>query len=149
MFEAQLFVVVADARIVPETIESEEVAPGLDRLGVRPRDDRGADSPSGTVPPDCELVHVDGVGRSLAPVQRVIPQKRDRRDGIPFVLDHVHLGARDRRRELVARKGERPLLVAQFADPAGCLIQELGHRVLVLPVCGPDVHSTSIASPNE
>src|SRR5437660_9829507 len=73
VLEAQLLVVAANARIVAKTVEAEEGPPGSGGVSVGPVDDRAADALPGTRPPHRELVDVGGVGRALAPVDRVVP----------------------------------------------------------------------------
>ena len=150
MLEAEVFVVVADARVVAEAVEAEELASGLGSFGVRPLDDRGADAAAGLVAPHGELVHVERVGRPVAPVHRVVQQHRHRRDRLAVLrLDDVHLAAVDRGGELVARKRQRPLAEAELVDPVGRLVEQRGDGLGVFVACAPDVHSTSIASPKE
>src|SRR5215212_2372421 len=96
MLEAEAFVVRADAGILAETVEP-QVGPAGRRCGrVRPVDDRTADSLSGASPRDRELVHVRRVGRSVAPVRRVVPEQRDGRNRVAVDFRQVDLAALDR-----------------------------------------------------
>src|SRR3954468_4705174 len=150
MLEAQVFVVVPDARVVAEAVEPEELASGFRSLGVRPLDDGGADAAAGTVAAHGELVQVERVVRAVAPILRVVLQQRERRDRLVVLpLDDVDLAAVDRLGKLVARERERPLLEAELGNPDGRLVEELGDGVRVFMACALDVHSTSIASPKE
>src|SRR3954467_15097317 len=97
MLEAQVFVVVPDARVVAEAVEPEELASGFRSLGVGPLDDRGADAAAGTVAPHGELVQVERVLRAVPPILRVVLQQRERRDRLVVLsLDDVDLAAGDR-----------------------------------------------------
>src|SRR3954449_5630447 len=150
MLEAQVFVVVPDARVVAEAVEPQELASGFRGLGIRPLDDGGADAAAGTVAPNGELVQVEGVLRAVAPILRVVVQQRERRDRLVVLsLDDVDLAAVDRLGKLVARERERPLLEAELGNPHGRLVEELRDGVRVFMACALDVHSTSIASPKE
>ena len=80
MLEAQVLVVVPDARVAAEAVKPEELASGLRSLGVRPLDDGGADAAAGTVASYGELVQVERVLRAVAPILRVVLQQRERRD---------------------------------------------------------------------
>src|SRR5262245_61881401 len=96
MLEAELLVVGTDGRIVAETVKSEEVASGGRGRCVGPLDDCRADPPARTRATHRELVDVRGVGRTLAPVHRVVPEQRDRGDHLSVELGDVHLAAVDR-----------------------------------------------------
>src|SRR4029077_13177761 len=136
MLEAQVFVVVPDARVVAEAVEPEELASGFRSLGVRPLDDGGSDAAAGTVAPHGELVQVERVLRTVAPILRVVLEQRERRRRlVVFSLDDVDLSAVDRLGELVAREWERPLLEAELADPDGRLVEQFRDGVRVLVAC--------------
>src|SRR5919112_4410377 len=89
MLEAEPFVVLADARVVADAVEPEEVASCARRRAVGPFDDRVADAPSCTGAAHGELVDVRRVGRTLAPVRRVVPEQRHGRDDITVKLRDV------------------------------------------------------------
>src|SRR6476659_9759945 len=82
VLEPEALVVRADAGIVAETIEAEEVPPGSRRCSVGPLHDRLADSPAGRGAADGKLVDVSRVGLRIRPVLLVLPEQRDGRDGI-------------------------------------------------------------------
>ena len=70
--------------------------------------------------------------------------------GTPILLlDHIHLAAVNRVGDLVAGERQRPLAEAEVVDPRRCLVEQGGDGHGVLMVRTADVHSTSIASPNE
>src|SRR5262245_22921618 len=123
VLEAQALVVRADAGIVAETVEAEEVAACVRRGLVRPLDDRLADALPGTGAADGELVDVRRVRRLVWPVERVVPLQRHGRDGRAVDLGDVDVPALDRSRELVVRERERPLFIALLADPNGRLVE--------------------------
>src|SRR5262245_43849346 len=149
VLEAEPLVVRADAGIVAGTVEAEEVAARGRRRSVGPLDDRLPDALPGACAADGELVPVRGVGRLTGPVARVLPQQRHRRDDALLQLGHVHLAALDRSGDLVARKRQRPLLVAARPGPNGRLVEQRGHCGRVSCLAPANVHRTSIASPNE
>src|SRR5262245_4639441 len=86
MLEAELLVVGADGRIVAGTVQSEEVASGGRGRRVRPLDDGGADPPARAGATHHKLVDVRSVGRTLAPVHRIVPEQRDRGDHVSVEL---------------------------------------------------------------
>src|SRR5919112_988896 len=130
MLEAEPFVVLANARVVADAVEPEEVA-------------------SCTGAAHGELVDVRRVGRTLGPVRRVVPEQRHGRDDITVKLRDVHLAAVDCRCDLLARIRKRPLFIAAFAYPHGRLVQQGAHFGHVTRLAPAHVHRTSMASPKE
>src|SRR5881397_2519220 len=86
VLEAEALVVRTDPGIVAEAIEPEERAPGLRRLLVGPFDERLPDAASGVGTGDGELVDVRGVGWTLAPIHRVVPEQGHGRDDVALQL---------------------------------------------------------------
>src|SRR5436305_15130869 len=91
VFEAEPLVVTPDGRVVALRVEPDERAARSSRRRVDPFDDPFAEPPSGERTPDRELVKVDGVGRSLAPEEGVVPQQRERRCRLVVDLDDIQL----------------------------------------------------------
>ena len=76
-------------------------------------------------------MHVESVGRPVAPVHRVVDQHRDGRHRLAVLrLDDVDLTAVDRGGELVAGKRQRPLAEAEVVDPHRCLVEQIRDDVI-------------------
>ncbi len=123
--------------------------PAAARLPVGPLDDRLAETPHGEHAADRELVDVRRIRGLLAPEERVVPEKRHRRGGLAVHLHDVQLTALDPLRELVLRKGQRPLVIAERGHVYGRLVEDRAGRLDVGVRGSAHVHSTSMASPNE
>src|SRR5436190_20870380 len=149
VLEAQALVVGADSRIVAKAVEAEEAPSGRCRGPVGPLDDCLADALAGAGAADGELGHVHPVRRLVGPVHRIVPEQGHGRDSGAVELRDVHLPALDCRDNLLLGKRQRPLLVPAFADPDGRLVEQRGHCGHVSCLAPANVHSRSIASPNE